>query len=53
MFELPARTLAELRDYNIAVAEHLNVKVDMETGLRIDEPPVVLQGARWDLHLVI
>ncbi len=46
MFELPAYTLAELRDYNVAVAEHFNVKVDVETGLRIHKLLVVLQGAR-------
>lgn len=34
MFEGPACTLAKFSDYNVAVAEHLDVKVDVETRLR-------------------
>lgn len=53
MCELPTRTLTQFRNYDIAVAEHFNVEVDMEAGLREDKPLVVLQGASLDLHLVI
>ena len=33
MFECPACALAEFSDDNVAVAEHFDVKVDVETGL--------------------
>lgn len=51
MFELPAGTLAELSDYNVAVSEHLDVKVDVQTWLRrVSRLENYVHEERKDLH---
>ena len=43
MFKLPACTLAEFCNNNVTVAEHFNIKVDMEAGLK-DQISLCMSG---------